>query len=250
MGSTNFRNAPDVALTADNIYVVFEQGSAGAFGGTSCAAPLWAAFCSMVNQKAQLTASPVMGFINPAIYAIGKGPLYGLTFHDITTGNNTNTFSDPTNFFAVPGYDLCSGWGTPTGQALINALVPATVPEPVLSVLSNTLSGGNGNGMIDPDECNNLNVLVTNSGSAAATTVQGILSSLTPGVVIGKSIASYPNIGAGQSALNETAFTVSTEPSFICGTTVNLQLVLKCDQTVQTNILQFATGTLGTAGAV
>ena len=244
MGSTTFRNVPDVALTADNIFVVYEDGNEGSFGGTSAATPLWAAFCALVNEKAQLTASPAMGFINPAIYAIAKGPLYSQAFHDITTGNNTNS-DNPTNFFAVPGYDLCTGWGTPAGAALINALVPTSIEVPILQVLSNTLSGGNGTGVIDPNGCDNLNVLVTNAGNAAATDVQGILTSLTPGVIIGKSVVSFPNIPAGRTARNQTAFTISTEPTFVCGTTVLLQLVLKCDQTEQTNFLQFATGTLG-----
>ncbi len=44
-------------------------------------------------------------------------------FHDITTGNNS--WSDSPNlFYAVPGYDLCSGWGTPIGSNLVNLLAP------------------------------------------------------------------------------------------------------------------------------
>ena len=50
-GSTTFRNLPDVALTADNVYAVSDNGQAGDFGGTSCAAPLWAAFTALVNQQ-------------------------------------------------------------------------------------------------------------------------------------------------------------------------------------------------------
>ncbi len=58
--------------------------------------------------------SASVGFINPAIYAIGKSTNYTADFHDITTGNNTWPGS-PTIFYAVTGYDLCTGWGTPTG---------------------------------------------------------------------------------------------------------------------------------------
>jgi hypothetical protein len=47
---------------------------------------------------------------------------YTNCFHDITVGNNTNLNSDNL-FFAAPGYDLCTGWGSPTGQNLIDALV-------------------------------------------------------------------------------------------------------------------------------
>ena len=121
-GSTTMRNIPDVALTADMVYVR-SGNSDDSVGGTSCAAPLWAGFTALVNQQAAATGKPTVGFINPAIYAIGEGTNYAACFHDITTGNNTNNIS-PTAFFAVPGYDLCTGWGTPNGTNLINALAP------------------------------------------------------------------------------------------------------------------------------
>jgi subtilase family serine protease len=120
-GSTTLRNVPDVALTADNIYVRYGNGSSGTFGGTSCAAPLWAGFTALVNQQAVASGRATVGFVNPAIYTIGKGANYAVDFHDITAGNNTWPGS-PANFYAVPGYDLCTGWGTPAGQSLINAL--------------------------------------------------------------------------------------------------------------------------------
>jgi len=121
-GSTTMRNIPDVALTADGIYVLANNGqSEPGIGGTSCAAPLWAGFTALVNQLAVASGKPVVGFLNPAIYAIGNGPNYTLDFHDITTGNNFSAIS-PTKYSAIPGYDLCTGWGTPAGTNLINAL--------------------------------------------------------------------------------------------------------------------------------
>ena len=123
LGSTTLRNVPDVAMTADNIFVVANNGTSTNVGGTSAAAPLWAGFCALVNQQAALLGGTNVGFLNPAIYAIGKSPNYTTDFHDITTGNNTNT-TVQNKWFAVPGYDLCTGWGTPNGQNLINALVP------------------------------------------------------------------------------------------------------------------------------
>jgi subtilase family serine protease len=120
-GSTVMRNIPDVSFTADNIWVVWDNGSQGAFGGTSAATPLWAAFMALVNQQAVANGLPVLGFVNPALYAIAKGTNYSSCFHDITTGNNKNSAS-PNRFGAVAGYDLCTGWGTPAGQTLINAL--------------------------------------------------------------------------------------------------------------------------------
>jgi uncharacterized repeat protein (TIGR03803 family) len=128
-GSTTMRNLPDVAMTADNVYVIYD-GGAGAVGGTSCATPLWAAFTALMNQLALTNDEPTVGFINPAVYAIGKGSNslgYTTLFHDITTGNNENSRS-PTRFLAVAGYDLCTGWGTPIGSNLITAIA---FPEPL-----------------------------------------------------------------------------------------------------------------------
>ncbi|HEV2320276.1 MAG TPA: S53 family peptidase, partial [Verrucomicrobiae bacterium] len=153
-GSTTLRNVPDVALTADNIFVIFENGQEGIFGGTSCAAPLWAAYTALVNEQAAAQNRPPVGFLNPAIYSIGLSSIYTNCFHDITTGNNTNS-TVGNAYFAVPGYDLCTGWGTPNGSNLINALTASATVNPIThlsppgppygSTLS-ALNGGNPNG--------------------------------------------------------------------------------------------------------
>jgi uncharacterized repeat protein (TIGR01451 family) len=149
-GSTIMRNIPDVALTADNVFVVFGGGQNGLFGGTSCASPLWAGFMALVNQQAVASGKPTLGFINPSIYALAAGASYGTSFHDITTGDNT-WFGSPNKFFAVTRYDLCTGWGTPTGTGLINALVGGaqthiSAPLPAYGTTLSTLIGGNPNG--------------------------------------------------------------------------------------------------------
>jgi len=125
-GSTIWRDVPDVALTAYGVFVVAdEQENMGI--GTSCAAPLWAGVAALMNQQAAQRGEAPVGFLNPAVYALCRGTNYPALFHDIIQGNNTNDTS-PTNFFATPGYDLCTGWGTPAGTNLINAL---TLPDPL-----------------------------------------------------------------------------------------------------------------------
>jgi subtilase family serine protease len=137
-GSTTMRNVPDVAMVGDNIYVAYHtisgrssSATTGIFGGTSFAAPLWAAFTALVNQQATIYGRSTAGFINPAVYTIGESGTYASAFHDTTTGNNFNSTS-PTKFSAVTGYDLCTGWGTPAGSALITAL--AGSPSYVLKI--------------------------------------------------------------------------------------------------------------------
>jgi len=110
-GSTTMRNSPDVALTASNVTAIAHNGVGFGVDGTSCAAPLWAGFMALVNEQATNKGMPPVGFLNPAIYAIGLGPDYASCFHDITSGDNTSS-SSPDEFYAEPGYDLCTGWGT------------------------------------------------------------------------------------------------------------------------------------------
>lgn len=119
--STIMRNVPDVAMPADKIYVIYNNGTANELGGTSCAAPLWAAFTSLINQQASQSGNPSVGFLNPALYAIAKTATYTSVLHDITAGNNFQTNS-AVGYYAEPGYDLCTGLGSPRGQATINAL--------------------------------------------------------------------------------------------------------------------------------
>ncbi len=116
-GSTTLRNYPDVSGEANtNQYSCFNGGCSGGNGGTSYAAPQWAGFMAMVNQQSLEHGGSELGFINPALYAIGVGSGYDSDFHDIVSGSNGG-------YKAVTGYDLVTGWGSPTGPALINALV-------------------------------------------------------------------------------------------------------------------------------
>jgi len=120
-GSSTMRSIPDVAIIAYKVGSVWNNGTIGYTWGTSASAPLWAGFVALANQQAEQAGLRPLGFLNPRIYSIGLEAQYGSVFHDITTGNNTST-SSPTAFFAVTGYDLCTGWGTPKGINLINAL--------------------------------------------------------------------------------------------------------------------------------
>jgi subtilase family serine protease len=115
-GSTSYRNVPDVAMEADFDNYVCDLGACAAdVGGTSFAAPRWAGFTALINQQAIETgvAPHGFGFLDPTIYSIGSGANYTTDFHDITTGNN-NTDNQPVWYNAVTGYDLVTGWGSPS----------------------------------------------------------------------------------------------------------------------------------------
>lgn len=176
-GSTSMRNVPDVALTADNVYVTYDNGGSGNFGGTSCAAPLWAGFTALINQEAVAASRPTVGFLNPAIYTIGRSGSYAANFHDTTTGNNYSS-SSPSHFAATTGYDLCTGWGTPNGTNLINVLVGSVAATPL--VVSNSFTivvESCTNNTIDAGERVTVNFGLRNVGIAKTTNLVATLQS-------------------------------------------------------------------------
>ncbi|HVI77682.1 MAG TPA: hypothetical protein VM715_05870, partial [Candidatus Acidoferrum sp.] len=116
--SSTLRNIPDVASESAAQQYMCANGTCRNFGGgTSYAAPLWASLIAMANQQAASRGAARVGFLNPTLYGIATGSGFGSDFHDITTGNNGA-------YLAVRGYDLVTGWGSPIGVSLINALAP------------------------------------------------------------------------------------------------------------------------------
>jgi subtilase family serine protease len=164
-GSATNRNIPDVALTADNVFVIYNNGQSAGFGGTSCAAPLWAGFIALVNQQAATAGQPPVGFVNPTLYAIAAGPNYSACFHDVTTGNNFSS-SSPGLFSAMNGYDLCTGLGTPAGQSLINALAGGNSTNTLVIAPQNGAAAGVAGG---PFTITAGNFLLTNTSGSALT---------------------------------------------------------------------------------
>jgi len=214
-GSTVMRNIPDVVMVSDNVYVVSDNGQPGNVGGDSVASPLWAAFIALANQQAALSGEPTVGFLNPTIYPLARGSTYAALFHDIRTGNNTNSAS-PANFYACPGYDLCTGWGTPTGKALLNALAPPP-PFAIIQAASTALSLETctpTNGMVDPGEVITVTFGLQNIGGVNTASLVATLLAIN-GVV---PITVSQNYGAliGGGATVTRSFTLIANPP--CGT--------------------------------
>ena len=107
------RGVPDVAGDADPStgYVIRVDGQTMVIGGTSAVAPLWAGLIALANQQNGVAA----GFVNPAFYAASAKR----AFRDITQGNNGA-------FSAGPGWDACSGQGSPVGSSVIQLLGAAS----------------------------------------------------------------------------------------------------------------------------
>jgi hypothetical protein len=89
---------------------------------------------------------------------------------------------------------------------------------------SPTHSGGNGNGVINSNECVNLNLGLKNNGCANATGVSATLTTTTPGVTVVQNISNYPDMPIDATGTNSTPFKISTSNSFPCGTNIDLNL--------------------------
>lgn len=121
--SATYRNDPDISAEAnfDNPTVsngTFETG----YGGTSFAAPRWAGLLALANQQSVAAGKSTLGFINTKLYTVAVSSSYKTLFHDITSGKNKPDEGSGAGFSAVAGFDLVTGWGSPQGPALINAL--------------------------------------------------------------------------------------------------------------------------------
>jgi subtilase family serine protease len=117
------RGVPDVAANADSSTAMALEYSDGEFRpaqGTSASTPLWAGVIALADQQ----AGQPLGLVNPAIYAIARGPAYHQAFHDVVTGDNSVLW--PTGVFvgynAGPGWDPVTGWGSPDAQHLVPLL--------------------------------------------------------------------------------------------------------------------------------
>src|SRR5271157_3982620 len=178
--SSTLRNVPDVAAEGnlDN-YLCYQGSCQGGWGGTSFAAPRWAGFLALINQQSVANGNSTLGFINPAIYSIGQSSSYNSDFHDITSGNNNNGKAKSYN--AVVGYDLVTGWGSPNGQSLINALAGSSSPSFTLtdspSSLTITQGGPGGTSTITVNDLNGFSGTVSLTASGLPS---GVTASFNP----------------------------------------------------------------------
>jgi kumamolisin len=170
-GSTSLRNGPDVSANANfTFYTCANQNGclANTYGGTSFAAPMWAGYLALVNQKLAATGQSSIGSINPTIYAQNVTSSYATNFHDITSGTSGS-------YSAVTGYDLVTGWGSPNA-GLIGALTGTSTGTPAFTISASpgsltVTAGGSGPSTITTAVSGGFNSSVSLSASGMPTGV-------------------------------------------------------------------------------
>ena len=192
-GSTTLRNGPDVSANANfTFYVCADQTTctANSYGGTSFATPMWAGYLALANQQLAMNSEPAVGSLNPIIYAQNVTSSYTTDFHDITSGTSGS-------YSAVTGYDLVTGWGSPNGAGLINALSSmSTTPAFAISASPTAVSvaqGSNGTSTITTTVSGGFNSAIALTASGAPT-----------GVTLGLSPTNIAAPGSGTSTLTMT----------------------------------------------
>jgi subtilase family serine protease len=116
--STGGRQVPDVAAPADadSGYVVGYAGVLVKIGGTSGAAPFWAASTVLMREDATRSGRR-LGFLAPLLYRLAARRGAPTPFHDVTRAGNRG-------YPATPGWDYATGWGSADLGELARQLVP------------------------------------------------------------------------------------------------------------------------------
>jgi len=219
-GSTTLRNGPDVSANANfTFYTCSDQTTclANEYGGTSFAAPMWAAYIALANQQAVASGGKTLGFINPTVYQQNVGSSYSANFHDITSGTSGS-------YSAVTGYDLVTGWGSPNGAALINALAP-TSTSPAFALFASpgsvsVVQGSNGSSTISTTVSGGFNSAVALSASGQPS---GVTVSFSPSAITGAGSSTMTMaVSAGTTAGTYTITVTGTGGGITQTTTVGL----------------------------
>jgi len=213
-GSTTLRNGPDVSANANfSFYTCADQTTclANEYGGTSFAAPMWAAYIALANEQLVNNGDKTLGFIDPTLYPLALSSSYAADFHDITSGTSGS-------YSAEVGYDLVTGWGSPNGAALINALAPiATSPTYTLSATSvSIVQGSSGSSTVTSTVEDGFDSAVTLSVSGLPT---GVTYTFTPTSITGSGTSSLALTVPAATATGSYTVTVSGTGGSITQTT-------------------------------
>ena len=235
--SSSYRNGPDIAANANfTFYVCANQTActANAYGGTSFAAPMWAGYLALLNQQllTSTPALPAVGFLNPTIYALNTAAnsKFATDFHDVTSGTSGS-------YSATTGYDLVTGWGSPSATLLSSLTSAITSPTFSLSASPTAVSvaqGSNASTKVLSSTVGGFSSAVTFAASGLPT---GVTASFSPATLAGTgsvtlTLAATSSATPGTSIVTVTGTPVSGTPMSM---TVSLTVTLAPTFTLKLN---------------
>jgi len=128
------------------------------------------------------------------------------------------------------GYGGGATWNQ-NGYTVVISYVGGTGNDVVLTLtnvpgatVGSVVTSGNGDGVIAPNECNYLGVIITNKTGTPMTGVTATLASATPGVIVTESPVPFPDVPGNGKSTNTAPFQISTTPNFVCGSNISLTL--------------------------
>jgi autotransporter-associated beta strand protein len=170
------------------------------------------------NTLANATLSVIPSFTTP----VSIGQQFIIITNDLVDAI-TGTFSGLAEgaTFNVGGFDFKISYVGGTGNDVVLTLVGVPAAQASYAVAS-----GDGNAVIDPNECDALRIGITNKTATPMTGISATLTSADPNVIVTQPLSTYPNVLASGRSTNATAFQISTLPSFACGNNINLNLTV------------------------
>ena len=210
----------------------------GSFRFPNCVAPLRGTLTGLVKDG---SGNPIAN----AVVQVDAG------FSGATDATGRYTIVLPPGPYNVTATDPAAGCTPSASQA-------ATVTNGATTTRNFTLTGaasltvkstaiddssGNGNGVINRNECFKLNVDLANVGCAGATGISATVTTSTPGVEITVGASSYPNIARAADAFGITSFSLATTAAFVCGTDIALTLTVTSSAGTQVSALTLPTCT-------
>ena len=165
----------------------------------------------------------------------GSLPAAATTTVTIAINANAGPLSPGTYNESVLFTNLTNGAGNTSRlfALLVNTLGLASSP---------LVNNGNGNGRVDPNECNVLFLPFRNDSDSTVRVVNATLSTSTPGMTIFQPVSVYPDIAPGETATNLVPFQIETSPVFACGSASNLVLTVSYAGGLQTTMFDLPSG--------
>lgn len=161
--------------------------------------------------------------------SLGFAPVAGQKFilgNKTQPGPVSGTFNGKPEGAVIVRNDIPLGltYAGDTGNDIVLA-----VGELPLEVADTRIEAGNGNGRIDPNECNNLFVTIENTSALGIDDVTARLESLDPRIAVTQPESDYGDIPAFVSRTNRTAFQIRIASGYPCASAVDLHLVIQSD---------------------
>mgnify|MGYP001106952149 CR=1 FL=1 len=209
------RIKPNLSAPGSNVTSFSRSGGTATMSGTSMASPHVTGSVGILLQK-----NPTLSFTD----------IYNLLLNNI---------DQPSQGAPYPNNNY--GWGRLNVYRALQATQAVT--KPVLVYDRNAVTGGNGNGRLDPGETANLITFIGNIGNATATNIQGRLRESNPYITLNDSIGSYRNMNPRDTASNGSdVFVVTADPGTPGGYIANFTLVLTCAETTYTRTFTLMVG--------